>query len=109
MSESNDISQLVAQAKRGDQKAFSDLLNYFWKDVYLFQLGKSRDEDEAEDITIKSFAKAFDRIETFDEKYQFKTWLFTISNNLYIDELRKKKDRDHLHTQESHRDSQDSG
>ena len=91
MSESKDISQLVAQAKRGDQKAFNDLLNYYWKDVYRFQLGKSRSEDEAEDITIKSFARAFDKIDSFDEKYQFKTWLFTISNNLYIDELRKKK------------------
>ena len=91
MSESKDIEQLVAQAKRGDQKAFNDLLNLYWKDVYVFQLGKSRSEDEAEDITIKSFARAFDKIDTFDEKYKFKTWLFTISNNLYIDEMRKKK------------------
>ena len=91
MSENKDISQLIEQAKKGDQKAFNDLLNMYWKDVYRFQLNKCRDEEEAEDITIKSFAKAFDKIQTFDDNYQFKTWLFTISSNLYIDHLRRKK------------------
>ncbi len=91
MGETNDISQLISQAKEGKQKAFNDLLNLFWKEVYHFQLGKCRDEDEAEDITIKTFARAFDKIDTFDEQYQFKTWLFTISNNLFIDQMRKKK------------------
>ena len=91
MSENKDISLLIEQAKKGDQMAFNDLLNLYWKDVYRFQLNKCRDEEEAEDITIKSFAKAFDKIKSFDESYQFKTWLFTISNNLYIDHIRKKK------------------
>jgi len=91
MGEKKDINQLISQAKIGDQKAFSDLLNFYWKDVFHFQLNKCNSEDEAEDITIKTFARAFDRIETFDENYQFKTWLFTISNNLYIDNFRKKK------------------
>ena len=90
MSENMEI-ELVRQAKKGDQKAFNDLLNLYWKDVYHFQLSKGNNEDEAEDITIRSFAKAFDKIDTFDERYQFKTWLITISNNLYIDHLRKKK------------------
>ena len=91
MSDKKDISLLIEQAKKGDQKAFNDLLNLYWKDVYYFQLNKCKNEDEAEDITIKSFAKAFDKIDTFDEDFQFKTWLFTISGNLYIDYLRKKK------------------
>ena len=91
MSNKKDISLLIDQAKKGDQKAFNDLLNLYWKDVYRFQMGKVNNEDEAEDITIKAFAKAFDKIETFDDNFQFKTWLFTISSNLYIDHLRKKK------------------
>ena len=52
---------------------------------------KTNDENEAEDITIKTFARAFDRIDSFDEKYKFKTWLLTIANNLLIDQLRKQK------------------
>lgn len=91
MPENIDIPSLIEQAKKADQKAFRSLLNLFWKDVYHFQLNKCNDEDEAEDTTIKTFAKAFDKIDTFDENYQFKTWLITISNNIYIDHLRKKK------------------
>lgn len=91
MGETKDISELIRQAKKGNQKAFSDLLNFYWKEVYRFQLSKGQNDDEAEDLTIKTFARAFDKIDTFDEKYQFKTWLFTVSNNLYIDQMRKKK------------------
>lgn len=91
MSENKEIDPLIHKAKKGDQKAFNDLLNTYWKEVYHFVLSKCQNDDEAEDITIRSFAKAFDRIQTFDENFQFKTWLFTIANNLYIDQLRKKK------------------
>ena len=91
MKDNTNIISLVNKAREGDQKAFNTLLNTFWKDVYRFQLNKCKDEDEAEDTTIKTFARAFDKITTYDEKYQFKTWLLTISNNIYIDYLRKKK------------------
>ncbi len=91
MNDKKDINLLVQQAKMGNQKAFSTLLNSFWKDVYHFQFNKCNNEDESEDITIKTFAKAFDKIKSFDDNYQFKNWLFTISSNIYIDHLRKVK------------------
>jgi RNA polymerase sigma-70 factor, ECF subfamily len=91
MNDKKDINVLVQQAKMGNQKAFNTLLNSFWKDVYHFQFNKCNNEDESEDITIKTFAKAFDKIESFDDNYQFKNWLFTISSNIYIDHLRKVK------------------
>jgi len=91
MSNDKDINLLIDQAKKENQKAFNGLLNMFWKDVYHFQLNKGNSDDEAEDITIKTFAKAFDKIDTFDDSFQFKTWIFTISSNLHIDHLRKKK------------------
>ncbi len=90
MAEKTDLNLFIDQAKQGNQKAFNYLLNTFWKDVYHFQFNKCKNEDEAEDITIKTFAKAFDKIATFNDKYQFKTWIFTISNNLYNDHLRMK-------------------
>jgi len=91
MSEKLDINSLITQAQKGDQKAFNTLLNTYWKDIYLFQFNKCNNEDEAEDITIKTFARAFDKISTFNPDYKFKTWLYTISTNLYIDHLRKRK------------------
>jgi len=88
---SNNIQHIIQQAKQGKQSAYKTLLNTYWKDVYNYQFSKTNNENEAEDITIKSFAKAFDKLNTFDNKYVFKTWIITISKNIYIDHLRKKK------------------
>ncbi len=71
--------------------AFSSLLDRFWNEVYNFQLGRTKNENDAEDITIQTFSRAFDKIQTFDEAYEFKTWLFTISKNIHVDLLRKRK------------------
>ena len=51
---------------------------------------RTQSENDAEDITIQTFSKAFDKIDTYDEKYLFNTWLITISKNIHIDLLRKK-------------------
>lgn len=86
-----EIAELIEKAKEKDQKAFNALLNRYWSDVYRFQLSKSDDEDEAEDITIKTFSKAFDKIHLYNERYNFKTWLISISKNLFLDHLRKQR------------------
>lgn len=86
-----NIIEVINKAKQGDENSFTSLLNMFWKDVYRFLYSKTNDENEAEDVTIRTFAKAFEKIDTFDENYEFKTWLLSISSNLYIDQLRKRK------------------
>ncbi len=86
-----EIKEAIKRAKENDQKAFNFLLDTYWDDVYGFQLKRIQNENDAEDITIQTFSKAFDRIETFDENFKFKTWLITISKNIHIDLLRKKK------------------
>lgn len=91
MKESIEITEAILNAKKGEEAAYTLLLNTYWKDVYRFQYSKTNDEDEAEDITIKTFAKAFDKISTFNDDYRFKTWLISISKNIYIDHLRKQK------------------
>ena len=71
--------------------AFSLLLDSFWNEVYAFQLARTKNENDAEDITIRTFSKAFDKIDSYDESYEFKTWLITISKNLHVDLIRKRK------------------
>lgn len=86
-----EINQAIKRAKANDQKAFNFLLDTYWDDVYGFQLKRTENENDAEDIAIRTFSRAFDKIETFDENYKFKTWLITISKNIHIDLLRKEK------------------
>ncbi len=86
-----EIKEAIEKAKNNDQKAFSFLLDTFWDDVYGFQLKRIENENDAEDITIQTFSRAFDKIDTFNPEYKFKTWLIAISKNIHIDLIRKRK------------------
>ncbi|NPA46411.1 MAG: RNA polymerase sigma factor [Chlorobi bacterium] len=85
------LKDYIQRAKQGDQEAFRYLLNKYWTDVYRFQKSLINNENEAEDITIETFARAFDKIGSFNEKYAFKNWLLTISKNIYLDKNKRKK------------------
>lgn len=86
-----EIKEAISKAKQNNQVAFNFLLDTFWNDVYAFQLKRTENENDAEDITIQTFSKAFDKIDTYDDNYKFKTWLITISKNIHIDLVRKQK------------------
>lgn len=86
-----EIKKAVEKAKKNDQKAFSFLLDTFWDDVYGFQLKRIENENDAEDVTIQTFSRAFDKIDTYNPEYKFKTWLIAISKNIHIDFIRKRK------------------
>lgn len=86
-----EIKTKIEKAKAGDQIAFTFLLDYYWNEVYGFMLKRTENETDAEDITIETFAKAFDKISTYSPEFQFNTWLIAIAKNVHIDLLRKKK------------------
>ncbi|NRD23144.1 sigma-70 family RNA polymerase sigma factor [Winogradskyella litoriviva] len=86
-----EIKEAITKAKNKEQIAFNFLLDTFWNDVYSFQLNRTHNENDAEDITIQTFSKAFDKIDTYKQEYKFKTWLITISKNIHIDLVRKQK------------------
>ncbi|MCC9017044.1 MULTISPECIES: RNA polymerase sigma factor [Flavobacterium] len=86
-----EINSKIEKAKKGDQIAFTFLLDYFWNEVYSFMLKRTENETIAEDITIETFSKAFDKIASYNSEFQFNTWLIAIAKNVYIDLLRKKK------------------
>lgn len=85
-----ELVQIINKAKAGNQMAFHLLLDNFWNGVHQYLLKKIHNDNDAEDITIQTFSKAFDKIETYDGSYKFKTWLITIAKNVHIDYLRKK-------------------
>tara|TARA_B100001063_G_scaffold70196_1_gene64225 strand:- start:151 stop:708 length:558 start_codon:yes stop_codon:yes gene_type:complete len=93
-----NVKLVIEKAQEQDQKAFNELLNYHWGYLYNFQLKKTRNKDLAEEISIITFARAFDRISTFNDQFEFKTWLLTISKNIYNDLLRKENNKISLET-----------
>ncbi|MDQ5928950.1 MAG: hypothetical protein QG594_728 [Bacteroidota bacterium] len=86
-----EIKNQIEKAKNGDQAAYTFLLNLYWNEVYGFMLKRTENETTAEDITIETFSKAFDKIHTYNDDFQFNTWLISIAKNVHIDLLRKNK------------------
>lgn len=85
------IQKNIEKAKKGDQIAFTFLLDFYWNEVYGFMIKRTENETDTEDIVIETFAKAFDKIGSYNAEYGFNTWLIAIAKNVHIDMLRKKK------------------
>lgn len=74
-----------------DQQAYAELMKRYKKPVYHMVLKMVRNVDDAEDLTIEAFSKAFKNLHRFKKDYTFSTWLFRIATNNAIDFIRKKK------------------
>lgn len=82
---------LIDMAVGGDDKAYAKLLLRYRKPVYHMVLKMVRNIDDAEDLTMESFSKAFRSLSRFKKDYTFSTWLFRIATNNAIDFIRKRK------------------
>lgn len=83
--------ELVKRAVDGDQKAFAELMERYRDAIFFMLLKMVNNRDDADDLTIEAFGKAFNRIEQYQPSYAFSTWLFKIASNNCIDFLRKEK------------------
>ncbi len=86
-----DFSLIDRATQDGDESAFAELMQRYRKPVYHMILKMVRNVDDAEDLTIEAFAKAFKNLGRFKKDYTFSTWLFRIATNNAIDFIRKKK------------------
>jgi RNA polymerase sigma factor (sigma-70 family) len=82
---------LVQKATKGDQKAYTELLDRYRDAIYFMLLKMVNNASDAEDLTIEAFGKAFKNIDQYAPNYAFSTWLFKIATNNCIDFIRKKK------------------
>ena len=84
--------RLIDQATlENDEQAYAMLMERYKRPVYHMILKMVRNVDDAEDLTIEAFAKAFKNLHRFKKDYTFSTWLFRIATNNSIDFIRKKK------------------
>ena len=86
-----DFRLIDAATLNNDEQAYGELMKRYKKPVYHMILKMIRNVDDAEDLTIEAFAKAFKNLHRFKKDYTFSTWLFRIATNNTIDFIRKKK------------------
>jgi RNA polymerase sigma factor (sigma-70 family) len=75
----------------GDQKAYAELMTRYKDSIYFMLLKMVNNRDDADDLTIEAFGKAFKNIKQYTPDYAFSTWLFKIATNNCIDFIRKKR------------------
>jgi len=84
--------KLVLRARfDNDERAYAELMSKYRDSIYYMMLKMVRNEDDADDLTIEAFGKAFNRIHQYEPNFAFSTWLFRIATNNCIDFIRKQK------------------
>jgi RNA polymerase sigma-70 factor (ECF subfamily) len=86
-----DYTLIRAALDKGDQKAYAQLMERYRDSVYFMLLKMVNNKDDADDLTIEAFGKAFKRLDQYAPTYAFSTWLFKIATNNCIDFIRRKK------------------
>lgn len=82
---------LVEKARLGSQQAFGELMDRYRESIYYMMYKMVKNQDDADDLTIEAFGKAFSRLEQYTPNFAFSTWLFKIASNNCIDFMRKKR------------------
>ncbi|MFN6036889.1 MAG: RNA polymerase sigma factor [Bacteroidota bacterium] len=86
-----DYSLICRALQTKDEKAYAELMGRYKDSVYFMLLKMVRNVDDAEDLTLEAFGKAFKNLHQYSTDFAFSTWLFKIASNCAIDFLRKKK------------------
>ncbi|HRG00690.1 MAG: sigma-70 family RNA polymerase sigma factor [Bacteroidia bacterium] len=86
-----DYKLIQLALHKGDQKAYAELMQRYRESVYFTMLRMCNNKDDADDLTIEAFGRAFKRLDQYTPTYAFSTWLFKIASNNAIDFLRNKK------------------
>ena len=86
-----DYDLVIRATEKKDQQAFAELMDKYKDSIYYMLLKMVQNNDDAEDLTLEAFGKAFNRIHQYTPNFAFSTWLFKIATNNCIDFLRKKK------------------
>ena len=87
---------VLRKAQRGDERAFSIIVRAYQVPVYNYVLRLVGDRTLAEDLTQEVFLRVFQGLPRFSLRCKFTTWLFQVTKNRVLDELRAAERRPRL-------------
>lgn len=82
--------ELVSEVRGGNRKSFSELVQRHQRSLLRLSLRFTKEQASAEDIVQESFIKAFQKIESFEGRSSFKSWLYQIALNTARNRYREK-------------------
>ncbi len=88
-----DDQALVARFQGGDETAFNELVSRHRQEIFFLAMGLVGAREDAEDLAQDAFVRAYEALPKFRGKSSFRTWLYRITLNLCLNEIRKRKVR----------------
>lgn len=85
--------QLLEKSLEGDIEAFEEIVNRYQNKVYSLAVRYIGNEEDAYDMAQEAFIKAYRSLRSFKRESSFSTWLYRITTNVCLDELRRRKRR----------------
>jgi len=82
---------LMLSYQKGDAQAMNELLERYKNPVYRFAFRMIRDSAEAADVAQEVFLRLHQQRDLYRPSGKFSTWIFSITHNLCVSKLRKKK------------------
>jgi RNA polymerase sigma-70 factor (ECF subfamily) len=96
-----DDRKVVRAARDGDEDAFADLVRRYSGGLHRSVARIVLDEEEAWDVVQMAFVKAWQRLDKYDSRWSFSTWLYRIGTNVAIDLVRSRASRQKAHRAET--------
>ena len=87
---------LVNDCKRGDRRAMAQLVSQYERPVYNAAYRILGNADDAADITQTVFLKVFEHIGDYDPKFRFFSWIYRISINESLNQVKKRRHQEPL-------------
>jgi RNA polymerase sigma-70 factor (ECF subfamily) len=87
---------VLRKAQRGDERAFTLIVRTYEQPVFNYVLRLVGDRTLAEDLTQEVFLRVFQGLPKFSLRCRFTTWLFQVTKNRVLDELRANERRPRL-------------
>jgi RNA polymerase sigma-70 factor (ECF subfamily) len=82
-------ADIISRCKAGDKTAFRTVVQNCQGMVYSLSLKMLADVEEAKDVVQDTFIKVWQNMASYDDRYSFNTWVYTIASRLCLDRLRK--------------------
>jgi RNA polymerase sigma-70 factor (ECF subfamily) len=82
---------VLAKARSGDQGAFRVIVEEYSRDVFRLAFRITGNDEDAEDAVQETFLRAYRKLDGFEARANFGTWLYRVTANTSIDVLRRRK------------------
>lgn len=83
--------RLVKECLNGNKQAFGELVEKYQKQLYNAAYRILNDGDVAKDVTQTVFIRAYEKLDTYDPKFKFFSWIYRMTVNESINTYRQQK------------------